>query len=183
MARRQTPPPGRLVVSIIYSSIDALADALKLLERQFGRVQYETIETTYSATTYAEEMGDSLQRRFFSFEKPVERDRLPQIKTACQKIEKQFGDHVDDFTFRTVNLDPGILTPDNLVMASTREYNHRIYLSDGVFADLVLVFAKGRFVRMPWTISDFYHGEAIEFFLRVRASFELMEEPAGSEAG
>jgi hypothetical protein len=68
-------------------------------------------------------------------------------------------------------------------MASTREYNHRIYLSDGVFADLVLVFAKGRFVRMPWTISDYYHGEAIDFFLRVRASFELVSESAQPQAG
>jgi hypothetical protein len=183
MARRQTPPPGRLIVSIIYSSIDALADALKMLERHFGRVQYETMETSYTSDTYSEEMGDSLERRFFSFEKPVERDRLPQIKATCLKIEKQFGDHVDDFTFRTVNLDPGILTPDNLIMASTREYNHRIYLADGVFADLVLVYAKGRFVRMPWTVPDFYQGEAIEFFLRVRESFELVGESAQSQAG
>ncbi|MCP4685320.1 MAG: DUF4416 family protein [bacterium] len=183
MARKQTPPPGRLIVSIIYSSIDAVADSLKLLERQFGRVQYETIEMPYTSEAYSEEMGDKLQRRFFSFEKPVERDRLPQIKAACLKIEKQFGDHVDDFTFRTVNLDPGILTPDNLVMASTREYNHRVYLGEGVFAELVLVFAKGRFVRMPWTIADFYHGEAIDFFLRVRESFELMGESTQSQAG
>jgi len=170
-------------VSIIYSSIDALADALKMLERQFGRVQYETTETVYTGKTYSEEMGDRLERRFFSFERPVERDRLPQIKAACLKIEKQFGDHVDDFTFRTVNLDPGILTPDNLVVASTREYNHRIYLSDGVFAELVLVYAKGRFVRMPWTISDYYHGEAIDLFLRVRESFELMGESMQPQTG
>ncbi|MCK4632886.1 MAG: DUF4416 family protein, partial [candidate division Zixibacteria bacterium] len=73
---------------------------------------------------------------------------------------------------------PGILTPANLVMASHREYNHRVYLEDGVYAELALVWSKGRYVRLPWTNPDFCHGEAIEFFQRVRGSFDLVAEPA-----
>ncbi len=178
MARIQTPAPGRVVVSIIYSSLDALADALTLLEKQFGRVQCETMELEYAHGAYTEEMGEGLERRFYSFERQVDRDRLPEAKALCYKIERQFGDLVDDFTFRTVNIDPGIMTAENLVMASHREYNHRVYLRDGVFAELTLVYARGRFVRLPWTPPDFCEGEAIEFFLRVRESFETVgEEP------
>lgn len=177
MARAQRPPAGRLVVSIIYSHIDGVADALTYLEKQFGRVQCETIDIPYEGfEPYAEEMGTELQRRFFSFERPVERDSLPDIKAFCHKIEQHLGDRVDDFTFRTVNIDPGIATPTNVVMASHREYNHRIYLSKGVFAELALVWSRGQFVRLPWTPPDFCHDEAIDFFLRVRNSFDVVAE-------
>ena len=180
MARPQKPPKGRLIVSIIYSSMDALADALKQLEKQFGRVQCETREIAYGGDLYKEEMGDRLERRFFSFDRMVERDKLPEIKGICSRVEKLFGDQVGDFTFRTVNIDPGILTPDNLTMVSHREYNHRIYLTDGVFAELALVYSHGRFVRLPWTNLEFCEGEAIDFFARVRQSFDLVEEAAES---
>ncbi len=181
MVRIQKPPPGQLIVSIIYSSLDAVADALKALEQRFGPVQFETIEIPCTvAAMYKEEMGECLQRRFFSFERQVSRDSLPDIKSACNKIEPLFADRVDDYLFRTVNIDPGILTPDNLVMASQREYNHRIYIKDGVFAEIVLISAKGRFRRLPWTNADFYHNEAVEFFLRVLSSFEMNEQSARS---
>jgi len=183
MARVQKPPKGRLIVSIIYNSLDGLSDALKLLEKQFGRVQCETIEIGCSAGQYAEEMGDQLQRRFYSFEKLVERDRLPEIKATCHKVENQLGDLVNDYAFRTVNIDPGILTPENVVMASHREYNHRLYLGEGVFGELTLVFSRGRFVRLPWTPPAFCEGEAIEFFLRVRDSFAVVDEPVTQQAG
>ncbi len=165
-----------MIVSIIYSSMDGLADALKLLEKQFGRVQCETMEIEYASDQYAEEMGEQLQRRFYSFEKMVERDTLPEIKALCTRMEKQFSDMVDGYPFRTVNIDPGVMTSESVVMASHREFNHRIYLGGGVFAELALVFSRGRFVRLPWTNMDFCQGEAIEFFLRVRESFESVQE-------
>jgi hypothetical protein len=183
MARPQKPPKGRLIVSIIYNSMDGLADGLKLLEKQFGRVQCETIEISYTSKEYAEEMGEQLQRRFYSFERLVERDRLPEIKALCHKIEKQFGDLVHDYAFRTINIDPGILTPDNVVMASHREFNHRVYLGEGVFGELTLVYSRGRFVRLPWTPAEFCEGEAIDFFLRVRDSFAVVDEPVARQAG
>jgi hypothetical protein len=177
MARIQTPPPGRLIVSIIYSHIDAVADALRLLEKQFGRIQCETVDIPYNDTEkYAEEMGAGLLRRFFSFERPFQRDALPEIKGVCQGIEKQLGDRVDGFTFRTANIDPGMLTPDNVVMVSNREYNHRIYLTKGVFAEIQLIWARGQFTRLPWTNPDFCDDEAVEFFVRVRRTFDLIEE-------
>jgi len=177
MARVQQIPPGRLIVSVIYSSRDALADSLKVIERKLGRVLYETTELPCSSQEmYREEMGDNLQRRLFSFERKTARDSLVEIKKICHKIEPQFADHVHDYLFRTVNIDPGILTPDNLVMASHREYNHRIYLRDGVFAQIELIWSQDCFMRLPWTNPDFCEDKAIEFLKRVRADFELLEE-------
>lgn len=177
MARAQIPPPGRLIVSYIYCSVDALAESLKRLERHFGPVQYETVDfPSSSQNRYLEEMGRGLNRRFFSFERLVPRDSLPSVKKTCAKVESQFADHIDDHPFRTVNIDPGILTPDSLVMAAHKEFNFRVYLTDGVFAETALVYSKGYFTRLPWTDADFYHDEAIDFFLRVRDTFDLIEE-------
>jgi hypothetical protein len=164
--------------------VDALADSLSRLERRFGPVQFETMDLPCSEEKrYVEEMGANLMRRFFSFEQLVPRDSLPALKKTCTKIESMYADHVEGHFFRTVNVDPGILTPDNLVMATHHEYNHRIYLSDGVFAEMQLVHSRGQFVRLPWTGADYCHEEAIEFFLRVRESFSLHQEIPGAATG
>ncbi len=174
----QKPPPGRLIASVIYSSYDALVEALPVLERRFGPVEMETVDIPCQVKDlYKEEMGSHLQRRFFCFERPVERDTLPEIKKVCSKIEPLFADQTGDFFFRTVNVDPGILTPDNLTMASHRGLNCRIYLRDGVYAELVLIYARDRFARLPWTCGDFCHDEAIDLFMRARSRFELLERP------
>jgi hypothetical protein len=182
MARIQKPPPGRLIVSYIYSSVDALAESLTRIERIYGPVQFETIDMPcLSAKTYAEEMGDRLHRRFFSFTNLVPRESLPSIKKTCARIEPSFADEIAGALFRTVNIDPGIMTPDNLVMASYREFNHRIYLSEGVYSDIQLVHSRTQFTRLPWTNPDFYQDEAIDFFERVRDSFDLIEEDTPAE--
>jgi hypothetical protein len=184
MARAQIPPPGRLVVSYIYSSVDALAESLRKLERHFGRVQFETVDLPYAdRERYIEEMGTRLRRRFFSFSGPAPRNTLPSIKKTCARVEKLYSDHVGGHHFRTVNIDPGILTPDNLVMASYHEYNHRIYLGEGVFAETPLIWARGQYVRLPWTHLDFCHPEAVDFFCRVRGTFDFVSEDTEILAG
>lgn len=178
MARIQKPPAGRLFIAIVHSHIDACAEALGLLERQFGKIVAETTDLPFgNEDNYAEEMGPRLLRRLFCFDRSVERDRLPEIKSTCTKLESQFGDKVGDYTFRTVNLDPGILTPDQVVIASHREYNYRIYLGEGVFAELALVWSRNGYVRLPWTSPDLYHDEAIDFFMRSRETFEQTRKP------
>ncbi len=176
MARVQFPAPGRLILSFIYSSLDGLTDALNEVERRFGPVQCETLDIPCTEVgQYREEMGGSLTRRFFSFEKELARDQLTACKKYCHKIEAKFGDRVDDTTFRTVNIDPCLMTPENLVVASHREANNRIYLGDGVFGELTLVWSKRGFVRLPWTPDDYCHDEAIGLFERVHRSFEVLD--------
>ncbi len=173
MARIVKPPKARLITAVVHSSIDACAHALDLLEKQFGRIICETTDLPlHHPEIYREEMGDRLAKRFFAFDRLVERDQLPSIKATVHKLEKQLGDQVNEYTFRTVNIDPGLLTSDNLVMAAHREFNHRVYLANGVFAELTLVWSRGRFVRLPWTDEDYCCGEAEEFFGRVRESLE-----------
>jgi hypothetical protein len=119
-------------------------------------------------------MGENLMRHFFSFGQPVRRGDLAEIKLTCSKIEQRFADRLDDFHFRTVKVDPGILTPDNLVMSFCEELNHRIYIGRGVFAEMALIYARGIFMRLPWTDPDYCHQEVIELVERVRAEFALV---------
>lgn len=176
MARRQEPAPGKFLISVIYSSLDALSDCLDVMEKKFGRVKCETLEIPCSNTeVYREEMGDDLIRRFFSFEKDVDRSTLPELKAFCSKTEYQFSDIVDDFHFRCVNIDPIIQTPDNIVVASHHETNYNIYVKDGVYAEIALIYGRGQYLRLPWTNADYYHDEAIDFFNRVRLDFELID--------
>jgi len=175
MAKFVDPPKGRLIVSILYASVDAVAEALGMLERRFGRVEHETAGRRANCREqYYEEMGRPLHIRFFSFERPVGRETLPEIKALCRKIESKYSDRVNDFMFRTVNIDPGILTTENLVMAAGHDRRHRIYLRDGVYAETALIHSKGQFTRLPWTAEDYCHEDAIDLFERTRQVFELV---------
>jgi len=176
MGRIRKPLPGKLIVSAIYSSLGAMHDAVRDVEKKFSPVEFETDEIDFLHTKYyREEMGDNLKRKFFAFEKLVERDRLPEIKLFTNKIEEKFGEKVDDFVFRKVNLDPGILTPAGLVLASTKDFAHRIYLKEGIFAEVTLIYQKKRFQSLPWTYPDYAEPEVINFLKRARETMKAMD--------
>ena len=177
MPKLTPPAPGRLICSVAYAQIDALADCLQRLENQFSPVQFETLDIPFTGEPrHHEEMGQQLIRRFFSFEKQVGLDRLADLKRLCRKIEAGFADEVDDYLFRAVNVDPGIMTPENVTMASSEGKNYRIYLTSGVYAQVELIWSRGQFVQLPWTNPDYTHPEALDLFHRVRETFDLVKE-------
>jgi hypothetical protein len=120
-------------------------------------------------------MGDNLKRKFFAFNKMVERDRLAEIKLWTNRLEEKYGEKIDNFVFRKVNLDPGILSLANLSLASTKDYAHRIYLEKGIFSELTLVYEKKRFKSLPWTYPDYTEPEVIDFLMKTRATMKAME--------
>jgi hypothetical protein len=173
MGRIKKPFPGKLIVSAIYASIGAMQDAIMEIEKKYGRVEYETDDIEFLHTTYyREEMGSDLKRKFFSFDKEVERDQLADIKNWTNKLEEKFGERSGDFVFRKVNLDPGIVTLANLVLASTKDYSHRIYIKDGIYGEITLLYEKKRFKPLAWTYPDYTEPEAMEFFNRVRETMK-----------
>lgn len=176
MGRIKIPLPGRLIVSVIYSTLGAMSDCTLEIEKKYGRVEFETDDIDFLHTTYyREEMGDNLKRKLFAFEKMVNRDQLADIKIWTNKLEEKYGEKVEDFVFRKVNIDPGILTLANLTLASTKDYSHRIYLKNGIFAEITLLYNKKKFHSLPWTYPDYVEPEAIEFFTRVRETMKGME--------
>jgi hypothetical protein len=105
-------------------------------------------------------MGSHLYRRFAVMETPVARDTLAEAKIQAEDLERRFSTEGK----RTANIDPGILTEENFILATGKNYSHRVYLRDGVFADLTLVYQKDEYRPLPWTYPDLA-SEGIRQFL------------------
>ena len=162
------PPRARLVGGLIFSGDIDLYLLMDQLEETFAPVADMSRQVRFSWTSYYEkEMGPDLYRRFLAFECLVPQDCLPEMKSNAIALEDRWKIHGK----RRVNIDPGILTAERLVLATTKNFTHRIYLSRGIFADLTLVFRKGEFRPLDWTYPDYRESWSISFWGRVRDAY------------
>lgn len=165
MSVRRVPRPARLLVSVIYKEERRFAEVLPRLERALGPVERTSEPFPFDRTEYyGKEMGEPLFRRFAVMERLVPRDALAAAKIGAEELEREFSEN----GMRTVNLDPGILTEENFLLATGKNYSHRVYLRDGVFADLTLVFMKGEYRTLPWTYPDIATAQIRAFLSGVR---------------
>jgi hypothetical protein len=114
-------------------------------------------------------MGAPLFRRLFAFEKLIQQSTLAQIKVRTNQIEQHYGRDGK----RSVNIDPGYLLQERFVLASGKNYSHRIYLSEGIYADLTLIYHQGRFQPLPWTYPDYADGPILGVLERIRHKYGL----------
>ncbi|HID31472.1 MAG TPA: DUF4416 family protein, partial [Desulfobacterales bacterium] len=134
----------------------------------FGAIDLVSPWFPFDFTGYYEpEMGSPLFRRVLSFKSHVEPGSLADIKITTNRIEQL---HARDGK-RRVNLDPGILTHERFVLATCKDFSHRIYLGRGIYADLTLLYRKGRFETLPWTYPDYAHHNPTSFLQRVRKKY------------
>ncbi len=168
--RARPPRPVNLICGLISSDPDLMDRAVKLLSDHAGPVDAasETFDFTWT-DYYTAEMGEGLLRRFVSFERLIRPDELPAIKNLTNDLEAKI---CYDLAFpesqRQVNLDPGYLTLAKLVLATCKDYSHRIYLRDGIFAESTLHYEGGKWVAWPWTYPDFAGGQYHTFLSEVR---------------
>ncbi|MDH5186329.1 MAG: DUF4416 family protein, partial [candidate division WOR-3 bacterium] len=99
------------------------------------------------------------------FDQPIALARLTEMKLWTMEIENEF---LDTNRRRRINLDPGILTLAKLVLATTKNYYHRIYLGKGIFAEVTLIYRNKQFEPLAWTYPDYRTDTAIDFFQQVR---------------
>jgi len=179
MSRRAVPPPAKLLASVIYRDEERFADARGLFAERIGTVERVSGPFPFDFTAYyAREMGAPLTRRFVVASGLVARDSLAAAKEAAERIE----DALAVGGRRTVNVDPGLLTEESFILATGKNYSHRVYLRDGVFADLTLVYRKGEYRALPWTYPD-YASDAVRAFLAdIRAAYRA-SRGLGAEGG
>ena len=135
------------------------------LEKRFGRVDFQSDPLDFNYTTYYEkEMGSGLKRRFISFSKLIPIEDLYRIKLYTNRLEARFLDS----GARQVNIDPGYVDLAKLVLASTKDYAHRIYLRKGIFAEITLSYRNNSFVFNDWTYPDYRSQEYIDIFNKIR---------------
>lgn len=156
----------KLIVGMIGNRLDLLELAKLRLIKRFGKVDCESDLMAFDKTHYYErEMGFDLKRKFYSFEKLIRPEELAQIKIFTNGLEREF---LNESGGRGVNLDPGYLASGKLVLASTKDYQHRIYLGHGIYGEVTLRFRRGSLCPWEWTYPDYRSTQYIEFFNHVR---------------
>jgi hypothetical protein len=114
-------------------------------------------------------MGKSLRRQFISFETPITPDRLSEIKQTTNRLEQKC---LNDTGGRLINIDPGLVSLANLILASTKNFSHRLYLGQGIFGEVTMLYENKTFVPLRWTYPDYQRVDVIGFLLRVRDSLK-----------
>lgn len=170
MSEPKPPLPAKFFASFIYREKKFAEEALEELEKQNWNVEEISEEFPFSHTDYyCPEMGSPL-KRFFAFFKGVrERDLLVPLKLLTNSIEKKLSVNGK----RRVNIDPGYLTFENVILATGKNYTHRIYLGNGIYADLTLIFRKGGYIPLPWTYPDYAEEGIRNTFNKVREKYRM----------
>ncbi len=158
-------PQVKLIIGFIFKDEDVFVKARRVLCRLYGKIDFESSEIAFTYTGYYEnELGKGLKRKFISFQKLIPPSILPAIKIKSNKIEKKFSLKGR----RSINIDPGYLDLSKLVLATTKDYKHRIYLDKGIFAEITLFYQGRSFSRWEWTYPDYQSTEYIEVFNQIR---------------
>ncbi|MBC8491480.1 MAG: DUF4416 family protein [Candidatus Marinimicrobia bacterium] len=164
----KTPPSAHPFVAIMFATPEQLQQALGHLTERLGAVWGSGLSYKVTDFTdyYVKEFGDNLQKQFFVFEKPINLEVFNQIKVLTNQLETEIDSIIP--CRRVVNIDPGYLTPAKLVLFSTKNFSHRIYTGNSIFAEVTMLYAHGEFVRLPWTYSDYYWEENLNFLYTMR---------------
>ena len=169
MAQASQPPVVRLICGMVSSRAELFAAAADELERAFGPIELTSEVMDFDFTHYYDdEMGSPLFRRLVSFAAPAAADVLAEAKLRTNAIEADFAARPDATVARPINLDPGYVEPAKLVLASMKNFSHRIYLGRGVFAELTLLVRDHQWQAMPWTFPDYASGRYDAFLTAVR---------------
>ena len=145
MGKINKHPPVKLIAGLIFREQDILNAAQACLRKRFGKIDFESQALAFNHTDYyQEEFGDNLLRKFVSFKKPADPQALAEIKIFTNKIEQGLSKH----GCRRINIDPGYLNLSKLILATTKDYSHRIYLKKGIYAEVALFYQDKSF--KPW---------------------------------
>jgi Domain of unknown function (DUF4416) len=163
------PEPAQLIISVLTPRKEAIAEAKSLLVRDFGPVEEEIGPLAFPYTSYYDaEMGSGIRRWIWSFERMIDRAEIVCIKCRTNEIEQAAAVGGK----RRFNLDPGVLTLGNFVLATGKNNAHRIYLGKGIFADLTLIFRSKSYQPLEWTYPDYADPELIKILNRLRESYK-----------
>lgn len=137
---------------------------------------FEFCETDY----YKPTMGLGLKKVFLAPGELIDPARLVEIKLQTNAWEREYAEASEHAEQRPLNLDPGYLALGKLVLASTKDFCHRIYLDRGIYAEVTLFYRHGRWEHHPWTFADYRREDYQQFFSECRDYLhrKLRKEPA-----
>ena len=166
MGEIRTQRNALLIVGAFGQSDSALAFVRSKIESQWGEIAltspvYDFDQTTY----YSPSMGANLKKQFWAMKTLIDKAELPKIKHLTNEWEAEYADkNKSEHVARPVNVDPGYLTEAKLVLATTKDRDHRLYLADGIFAEVTIYFHRQQWRTSRWTYPDFQTPEYHAFF-------------------
>lgn len=165
----QPAAPAALVCAVLAAKEKDLRQAQEQLTRPFGPVRARGPVYAFAYSQYYEkEMGTGLFKQILCFERPVDPADLPRAKHETIALEKKTARQESGRLYRSVNIDPGLLTAESLVLATTKHTAHRIAIAPGLYAELTLLYRKGAYRPFDWTYLDYQSAEMQEFLQSLR---------------
>lgn len=154
-----------LLAGLLFRDADIDEQARKLMTAAWGPVLAESETFDFTHTDYYEkEMGGGLKRKFIAFSELINPVELPEIKIASNRMEEELSAAGK----RRINIDPGYLDMAKLVLASTKDFSHRLFLGGNIFGEVTLRFIKGRFQPLEWTYPDYQEPQPLDFLKHAR---------------
>jgi hypothetical protein len=165
------PKKAKLFCGIISSNAEIEQKTLAALEKKFSEIDLTSAFMPFDFSYYYNpEMGNNLNRFWISFKKLITTADIAGIKIFTNSTEDSFAVN----NKRQINIDPGYITPANVILATTKDYSHRIYLSGGIYGEVTAIYKKSEIAKLPWSYPDYFSNPATDFFLKARK--DLMKQ-------
>lgn len=174
-----TPQPVKAVIGVLTTVPCLLPTVYAELRQRLGPIDFTSELMPFTSTTYYEtEMGPNIQRQFISFERLIDAGTLAEMKLFTNTVERMFALKKPNGEARRVNLDAGYLCLAKLVLASTKDHAHRLYLRDGIYAEITLRFYRKTFQPWEWSYPDYRLPTYIAIFNQIREIYKDQLEHA-----
>lgn len=158
-------PPGLLFGSFLFQKVrHTEADLLQLWTEEYGPSEILRPAFNPLMEYYSKEMAGELGRFLVITQNVYSRSELLKSKLLSLEWERKFAVQEK----RTVNVDTGFLSLENFLLATTKNYSHRIFIGDDIFADLTFEFKHGKFQALPWTYPDYQDPQKLSFLTQSR---------------
>lgn len=168
MGIEKKPSNVKLFIAILYNPEIENNKIIEILNEKFGTIEYSYGPVPFSWTEYyKKEMGENLFKLYFTYKQTIERENLPQIKNFTNKLEQSF---LNSKGGRLVNIDPGYIARDKFVLASTKDFYHRIYIGSGIYGEVTLHYRGGKFRYFSWTYPDYKDEKVMQLLEKARAT-------------
>lgn len=168
MSHPQNPQPAKLVIGLLLNDKALFDQVAQDLAHAYGAIDLISPWMGFEYTDYyAKEMGKPLYRRMLVFVQLIEQLELAAIKAHTNRIEHKYAESGR----RRVNIDPGYLLYERFVLATGKNYSHRIYIGQGIYADLTLIYQQGAYQSLPWTYPDYAAPDMGDFLMHVRQKY------------
>jgi len=183
MGHISPPPAVKLFAGILTSLPEIIPEVEERLAARFGPVDLRSQSYPFDQTTYYdEEMGNPIVRCFLAFQTLIAPEEISSVKRATNDMEASFAAGRCQVR-RPVNLDPGYMEESKIVLVSTKNFYHRILLSEGIYGEVTLHFRGGAWQAFPWTFPDFRSGRYDGFFTQLRRCYRDQRKSATGAGG